>query len=518
MSWSGLLQKNRSFNHIGSTQPILDSSLAVLIGLLVGLLLVYSWGLSSSWQGLILVIPAGLVLVMLINDIEKLILTVMAVSVPLNLDISLIISPYARNPYNLAHGHRTIIGITELRLSLVAVLLVAGYAFWIIRSNKSPQKPVQFFAPISIPALGLIFFFILSTFRAGDIQLAMFRVVQFIELFLAYFYLANHVQTTQDFKFFLNISMGAMLAESILMNVQWVTNLEFIIAGVEAVTLGPGRVAGTMGNTGPAAGYMSSHALLTFAMALAATNKSQKIFALITLTSGLIALIGTGSRISWGAFGFVMIIFVTIGLWRGWIKFETLILLITVGLFIGSLFFNTIYARYTEDDGGSAEDRGRMNRLALQIIQANFWFGVGPGNYPLTTKDYYNSSIGHPEGVIDIQVHNAYLGIWGEGGTFALMGYVSVLGAALYKAFSCIRSTDIWISIMGTAVGCAILVVCIGMLTGNFVYRPIMLWVWLLLALAAGINSIQQTYLLHQPSEVASKNVFRPELNFKLDR
>jgi len=480
--------------------------LSSLVGLLVGAMLVFSWGFPSKWQEFIAVIPIAFAFVMLINDLERLVLAAVAISVPLNLDFSLIVSPYADNPANIAHGHRTLIALTELRLSLVFVLLVVGYALWLIRNRGPNRKPIRFFAGTSIPALGLIFFSVLSVFQAQDWQLSLFRVVQLFELFLTYFYLANHIRTVQDMQFLVAVLIGGMLAESILMIVQWITGLEFIIAGVQAVTYGPGRVGGTLTNPGPAAGYLSAQALIACAMIWAFPKTSQKVFAAVSFGLGTIALVGTGSRIGWAAFAVMMLVYVLVELRLGKVKRKTLFLLVVAVLALGAIFYDVIYTRYTAEDYGSAESRGKMNRLTWNVIQAHPWLGVGAGNQALVARDYYTPDVGDPEDILDTQVHNRYLLIWAESGTFALLCYVGFLGAAVIKAWSCVRSDHRWISLMGAGLGGAILSLCIQMFTGNFLARSITLFVWLLLALTASLHNLAQTYSLREPTETFDEN------------
>ena len=83
-----------------------ELGLSLVIGLLFGFLVVFSpyLPISSDFQKLVLVIPFAFTLVMLFNNLERLILFTIAIGVPLNLDISLIVSPYARNVENLVNG------------------------------------------------------------------------------------------------------------------------------------------------------------------------------------------------------------------------------------------------------------------------------------------------------------------------------------------------------------------------------------------------------------------------------
>ncbi len=475
----------------GVLRKIGDLALAILVGLLIGSLLVFSSGLSSSWQAAILIIPIALAFVMIFQNLERLILAAIAIGIPLNIDVSLIISPYARNPVNLAQGNRTLIALTELRISLILVLLVFGYALWLVRLKSTESKPVHFFWGITLPALGLIFFEICSVFFAQDQQLSLFRIEQLVEVFLAFFYIANHIKTSADMQFFVLVSLGALLMESALMSFQWVTGWTFQFAGIDSSLAEPGRISGTMGNSGPAAGYLSGMLLIACAALGGFQKKSYRVLAAVSFLLGVVALTSTGSRIGWIAAGVTLPAFVLIGLWLGWIKREFIPIVFVGVLAFGLLFGPGIYTRFTAADNGSADARPMMWNLALKIISANPWLGVGSGNYALATKEYYSTDIGRANEVIDIQVHDAFLNVWGESGIFALLAYLGVLGAAFMKAWACIKSPSSFISLMGVGVSLGIVSMCIQMVTGTFHMRAITIFLWFIIALAASLRNLR---------------------------
>jgi len=177
-----------------SERSVFEVGLSIFVGILFGSLIVFSpyLPISSDFQKLILVIPIAFTAVILFNNLERLILFTIAIGIPLNLDISIIISPYARNVQNIANG-RTIVALTELRLSLIFIILTVGYLLWLVRRQGDSRLPVRFFASTSIPTLGLIFVSILSVIQAQDRQLSFFKIMQLVELFLIYFYIANHI-------------------------------------------------------------------------------------------------------------------------------------------------------------------------------------------------------------------------------------------------------------------------------------------------------------------------------------
>jgi O-antigen ligase len=432
-----------------------------------------------------------LAFILLVNDLEKIVLAAIAIGVPLNLDVSLVISPYARTAENVARGYRTIVALTELRLSLATVMLVIGYALWIIGSRDSDRKPARFFAGTTIPALGLIFWSVVSVSQAQDWELASFRLVQLFELFLIYFYLANHLRTVEELNFFLVVSTWSMLAESVLMIVQWITGLEFEVAGLQALVIA-GQVAGTFSDKGATAAYIVAQALITCAGVWAFRKRALQVLAAVSFVTSTVALVSTGSRIGWGAYAVTVPAFILLGLWRGLVKREALVGLFLIVLVIGVAFYKPIYARYTEDDRGSAESRSKMNRLAWNVIKGNMWLGVGPSNYALVAADYYTADVGELGYVIDSTVHNRYLGIWAETGLFGFLSYVAFFVSSIVQAFQyAVKSRSRFVSLVALGLACGTVSLCIQMWTATFIARSSTIFVWLLPALVASLHHLE---------------------------
>ncbi len=471
--------------------------MSLIVGLLLGLLvgLAPSLPLSSDLQKLVLVIPFALTVVILFNNLEKLILAAIAIGVPLNLDFSLLISPYARNLENIASGNRTIVALTELRISLILIVVVIGYAVWLIERPGAGRQPIHFFPSASIPALGFIFFSILSMTQAQDVQLSFFRIVQLVELFLAYFYLANHIRTKQDLQFFVIALMVGLSAESILMIVQWFTGFSFSMAGIEAsYEASSGRPGGTLGQPDAAGGIIAGWLAIVLAMIWLFPRRSQKAFAVICFVVGCIALISTASRAAWGSIIVVIFGFMLIGWRRGWVQGRSLVLIFITTLVIGGIFFPTIYNRLTADDRGSAASRPKMFRLAWNVISSSpshLFLGVGANNYALVAPAYNTSDVGNLGYVINSSVHNVYLLAWAETGLIGMLCFLGFLAVPLLKAWEHIRSDNRFFSLIALGLGCAILAMAIQMLVAPFIGRPINIFVWLLISLIVSLDHIE---------------------------
>jgi O-antigen ligase len=482
---------------------IIELSIAILLGTLFGILIVLSpyLPISLEFQRLILIIPFIFLLVVLFNNLERLILVIIAIGVPLNLDVSVIISPYARNIENIANG-RTIVALTELRISLIMLVVLTGYILWMVGHRGIMHTSVRYYPATSIPALALILISILSIIQAQDKQLAVFKVAFLVELFLIYFYLANHIRNRSDIQFFLVVFLGGLLAESILMTVQWRTGLSFSMAGISAI-IDPQthRAAGTLGTANSAGVIITAYLIISIAIFWLFQKPLYKFFAVVGFLVGSVALISTGGRAAWGGFLVALLFFFMIIWRRKLVSRKTLTWIFLCLVLIVGVFSPVIYTRLTADDSGSAASRLMMNRLAWNLIQASpshFFLGVGANNYALLAPAYYTTDVGNLGYIIDSSVHNTYLLVWAEIGLVGLLVFLWFITTPLLLAWKYINSHDHYLTLIALGLACSLIAIYIQMLADPFIARPKMIIIWLLIALVASLENIgpvKGTYL-----------------------
>lgn len=489
----------RYFQRVGNNinhGKLWELGLSIVVSvLLAALVITYPYlPLPSDFQKLLLFVPFAITLVILFNNLQRLILFAVAIAIPLNLDISLIISPYARNAQNIASG-RTIVALTELRLSLVLIIVILGYIFWLVEHRSIVRPPVRFYTSTTISAIGLILVSIFSLIQAQDKQLSFIKIAQLIELFLIYFYLANHIRSRNDLTFLITILMAGMLAESLLMIIQWRTGLRFSIAGINAsVYKNPIRPGGTLGPPDVAAGILAAQLVINSAMIWFYPMHRQKVFAIICFFVGGTALISTAGRAAWGSIIFSIMFLLFMG-WRyRWIKWTSLIGVLILVFSIGIIFYQPIYIRLTADDHGSAASRIMMFRLAWNVISSSpshFFFGVGANNYALIASSYLSTDVGNLGYIIDSSVHNAYLLAWSELGLMGLTFFLSFLLIPVVKSLIRSKSINQSFSIMALALGCALITLEVQMFVDPFILRPWNIYLWVIIALIASLENIK---------------------------
>ncbi|MFB0536327.1 MAG: hypothetical protein ACETWR_15230, partial [Anaerolineae bacterium] len=186
-------------------QHIFPVLLAILIGCGVGALAVVANNASAKWAVVIFTAVAAPAVVLLVNDIKKLILIVLLIDMPFGIDIAI------QN-----HGeHRG--GPTGYMVSLMTIVLIVGYALWIVERKPKPR----FFPEVTIPALLYLFIVALSFFQSPHLQLSAFGLFLKCQVFLMYFYIVNHVKTWADIRLVVTIAITCLLLEGALMVLQY---------------------------------------------------------------------------------------------------------------------------------------------------------------------------------------------------------------------------------------------------------------------------------------------------------
>ncbi|MBN1562682.1 MAG: hypothetical protein JXA10_02510, partial [Anaerolineae bacterium] len=232
---------------LDTPNPLFTLFLTIGVGVMAGVMGIMTYQSSAKWKMVLLLIAAAPAVILVVNDIKKLILIAIVVDIPLGLDIAIPDLEWHQG------------GPNGYMISLMTIGLVAGYAQWIL--ERKPK--VRFFPQTSIPILIYLLMVILSFYQARNIQLSSFGLFLLCEFILMYFYIANHVLTWGTIRLIMSAIVVSMLFESLLMVFQYFTGFSFSLGpivsnaydeGVSAGAVGF-RVGGTIGQPNAAATY-----------------------------------------------------------------------------------------------------------------------------------------------------------------------------------------------------------------------------------------------------------------------
>jgi putative inorganic carbon (HCO3(-)) transporter len=454
------------------------------LGILLGLTLLFARGLPARWTGLVILATLAPTVVILVNDMSKLLLIALVIDIPLGLDIALADQA----------GHRG--GASGFVVSLMLPALIVGYALWLTRRRVGDTSRINLHMDITTPALVYLFTQLVSTFQASSTRLSIAQVFLEVQFFLMYFYVINHVKNWAKARLVFTTLVVCLIVESMLMLLQYVTGFELAAFGVESQATGSSiasaaaRVAGTLGSSNAAATFLAASVAITFALYLTDGWMVDKRLALGGLLLGILALMATQSRSGWLAFALTMLILTTRAL-RKRIGTRAILLLGAVALLLGIGFSQQIQERFTTDDEGSADTRVYHTQWAFNILEDHMFTGVGVNNMWLVAlqRDYLPLELAGRKQLNVI--HNKYLLVWVELGLFGFMAFLWFLLAACVRALrALIRARDAKASITLTGLLAALVVYLAHMASDPFGARARPQFMWFIIALIAAISQL----------------------------
>jgi hypothetical protein len=414
-----ILLHNQSSRFQREFQRIFPVLLAVLVGGGVGLAVIVSQ-VSTKWTVVVFLAAVAVPVVLLVNDVKRLVLIAFVVDAPLGIDIAIQNQGWHQG------------GPTGYMVSLMTIALIVGYALWIMEREPKPRL----FPLVTIPALLYLFMTAFSFFQSRNWQLSAFGLFFKLQLFLMYFYVVNHVRTWADIRLIVITAAICLLLESTLMVFQYFTGGTLDIGGLvsseamSAESAGEGvtgaRISGTLARPGNAALYLNS--MLTLVLGAYLGGKLiDKRLALGALSLGIVALVTTSSRGGWVAFAVALLVMLGLIVWTEAGK-KLLLIFLFGGSLMGIFFGGQIQERLvtTQED----KSREELATMAYNIIRAYPW-GIGENTYDLYMRDEY----AHPAwvGHTKYPVHNHYLLTWSQLGPQGLAAFVLLLIAPIWQ-------------------------------------------------------------------------------------
>ena len=449
--------------------------------------------LPPQWATLLMLaaaLPFGL---MIVGQLKKLLLLGILLETSFAVDINLFYQEAVR-----VRG-----ALSGISLSVTTVCLGILYLLWLADIFTRKTTPPRDLLRASLP-LGLyVVCAWLSWVGAADRFISLSELFIISQTFLLYVYIVGTVRSQDEILACFSTLLWSVILHAGVLIFAALTQQDFsffVFSTQSHDNIGAHetfRSGGLLGSPNHAASYFSL--LLAPALSLLCLRPRwrQQWLAIAALGLGGIALLLTFSRGGWLAASLSLLGLCLMAIARGWLSVKVLCLVGLLGLGIGLPFSEQLVLRFFGDDGGSAQSRVPLMKLAFQMVAANPLFGVGANNFSVVMQNYMTRDL-MSEWIFT--VHNKYLLVWAETGTLALIAFVSFLVSTLRRGWRASQRTT---RLAPLALG--IVFAIVGQSTHMFVdifhSRQQIQLLWLVAALLTCISLLHRESRWH-PSQV----------------
>jgi putative inorganic carbon (HCO3(-)) transporter len=472
---------------------------ATLSGVLIGGSILLNAALDRQLTLLLMVVLISPFVVMVSGNLEKLLMAIIIIEIPIQLDTYLF--------YNEAATEWG--ALPGWNLSLTTFCLAVLYALWLAELLAKRSTLPAYLGSLSLPLVAYLSAVLLSLFAARDLLLASAEPFLLVQALLLFVYVLARIRTRDDIVFMVTMLLIALLLASTSVIIGRVlgesTSFGPIQVHVDAGQLS--RVGGTIGSPNGAGGYLSLLLVMAPSLLLTPVARWQKSLAVLAFCFGCVALLFTFSRGGWGAFVISFSLFVVCSGIRGWLSLRLIVGLAAIGLILALIFQEPILARLNSDDGGAARSRIPLMELARQVITDHPIVGVGANNAAVVLPNYITPEFKHEFLYV---FHNKYLLVWAEAGPMALVTYLWVLGATIYRGWRVWQQNDPLLSPLALGLSTGLIGQMAHMNVDIFNGRPLVQMQWLYAGLLAVL--LVQALRLPETKPVASTQVVHRRL------
>jgi O-antigen ligase len=381
-------------------------------------------------------------------------------------------------------------------ISLALVALVVVYTLWAVQLLVKRGELANCMPILMVPHLLYVVVSFVSIIVAQKPLFTLFEWFLNLQAFLLYTYIVSTIRNRREIQWMMII---------LLFNLIFHGFMSFITRGLgRPMELGPaqlliddqGRVGGLFSHPNHATTFFYLMMPPALAILLTHPRRAIKALALVAFGAGFVGMAFTQSRGGFVATCMSLFVFFFLAVWRGWMSFKVPL----IAGFIGALGFipiaPIILQRFVEDDGGSAESRGPLAKLAWRMMLDHPVIGVGANNFPVNMFEYITPDLGE---VHLYTVHNKFLGVWSETGTLGFIAFMLVMFTVLYHGWLCVTAPtnqDPFFPMVGLSFACSF----IGMFTHMYVNVFRALYLIHIIWFSAGMTAVM-AHLSRTPSE-----------------
>lgn len=419
----------------------------VLIGMVIGVGVTVAGDMSSKNRMMVLALMLLPFAMMLVNNLRLVMLAVIPFETAIPLDTNL----------NYREDLAVYSAIAGFNISITAIVLVALYFFWITQMLSQRGELAHLFPRVSLPHLGYFLATLLSLRVAADPSMTMNEVILIFYALMMTTYIISTFSRREELQFMMTVVCAVLVLQGLLMIAV------FLIR--DDIRVGPlfvrydshtTRVGGTLGSPNGAATYLVMLLPITVVGMAMFQKRWLKQLAAAAFVLGVVGLFLTQSRGGLIGFTISMVILSLMAAARGWMKLKWPLMIAYVGIVPMVMLSPILFARFMEDDGGSAESRGPLAEIAMRMIEDHWVFGVGANNFAIV-KDYYITPEFADEWLST--VHNHFLRVWSEMGIIGLVAYLVLIITTLYIGLLCweMRGIDPLMGMLAIALSAGIL-------------------------------------------------------------
>lgn len=459
-------------------------SIVGIVGIALGIYTVLVSSLSPPWAILFVLAVLFPFIAMIVGNVRKLLLALIILDIPLQLDIH---PGYQTEAAGLG-------ALAGWSISITTLSLVVLYGLWlgelVTRAEPRSRPSLRVSPPLAL----YLAFVVLSLVVARDVTLSMFEIFLLLQMFLLYIYIASTVRTRQDVVFIVTMLFIGLVLESLIMIGLGYTGQDFSIAGISGridVARGAAepfsRTAGTVGSPNTAASYLMLLLAPALSVLITPLGRGYKWLAALAFGLGGLSLILTLSRGGWIAFALSVTILCVSAWHRAWLPRTVPFILVVVVALAYLLLHPIISARLFGSDVGSSYSRIPLAKLAFRMIADNPVLGVGANNFGLATKEYITPEF---RGEFLWAAHNKYLLVWAEIGTGGVLAFIWFLLATVHQGWQGWKFSDRFLSPLALGFTAAVVGQMAHMFVDVFHSRPQVQLLWLIAGLLTAVSSM----------------------------
>jgi putative inorganic carbon (HCO3(-)) transporter len=295
---------------------------------------------------------------------------------------------------------------------------------------------------------------LLSTVNAVDSSLVLYEVIRVLRMIALIYCVKRFVRSRQEVRLALYLLAFDVVTQSAMGLTQHLLGRSlglFILGEADALWLDTAmqgavsRVGGTLGHANSMAMFLEMLLPLFFSLAVArdtGLSPRSRWLSVAVFSLGLATLILTYSRSSWLAVSVALALvllyhFRHLRLTR---RQAAIILVAGASFLVGlAIFWDSIYRRLTASAVYSFGFRGKLNGIALTMLEAHPWLGTGLNNFVLSMAEY--NEIGMARHRFS-PAHNIYLLTAAETGLLGLLAFLWLLLGIFTEGWPALNSRD----------------------------------------------------------------------------